>query len=407
MPRIAKELTAAAVAKLKEPGRYRVGGVRGLQLRVTDTGTRLWIYRVMVAGKRRDIGLGNLQDVSLSQARDAARAMGDSVRKGIDPRPTPAPAPALPPKRNLFKVVADEMIAAKKAEWRNDKHKAQWTNTLTTYAYPTMGEMDVADIELTHVLDVLKPIWTKKTETATRVRGRIEAVLDYATVHNWRSGDNPARWKGLLDKVLPAPAKVAKAVHHPAMPIDDTPDFMATLKGVTGSSSLALQLLILTATRSGEVRAARWPEFDLEEGVWTIPAERMKAKVEHRVPLSTQALHLLSLVPKIAGTDFLFTSPKGGCISDMAMTTLMRKRNLVYVPHGFRSTFRDWAGDHTQYPREILEAALAHTIGNKVEAAYRRKDALERRRPLMQDWADFLSPISPAAKAQDQKGATQ
>lgn len=404
MPKIAKELTVAAVAKLREPGRYRVGGVQGLQLRVTDTGTRLWVYRVVVAGKRRDIGLGNLQDVTLSQARDAARDMGRSIRSGVDPKP--AKAPVVAQSRNLFKIVAHDMIAAKKAEWRNEKHKAQWTNTLTTYAYPTLGEMDVSEIGLSHVLDVLKPIWTTKTETATRVRGRIESVLDYATVHNWRSGDNPARWKGLLDKVLPAPGKIAKAVHHPAMPIDDTPKFMQSLVSVIGSSSLALQLLILTATRSGEVRAARWEEFDLEEGVWTIPAERMKAKVEHRVPLSTQALHLLSVVPKIKDTEFLFTSPKGGCISDMAMTTLMRKRGLSYVPHGFRSTFRDWAGDHTQYPREVVEAALAHTIGNKVEAAYRRKDALERRRPLMQDWADFLAAISPAAKDQAQTSST-
>lgn len=405
MPKIAKELTAAAVAKLREPGRYSVGGAKGLQLRVTDTGTRLWIYRVVVSGARRDIGLGNFADVTLSEARDAARDMGRSVRQGVDPKPKVVQAPIIAKSRNLFKAVANEMIAAKKAEWRNEKHKAQWTNTLKTYAYPTLGEMDVSEIKLSHVLDVLKPIWTTKTETATRVRGRIESVLDYATVHNWRGGDNPARWKGLLDKVLPAPAKVAKAAHHPAMPIDDTPKFMQSLSSVTGSSSLALQLLILTATRSGEVRAAQWNEFDLEEGVWTIPAERMKAKVEHRVPLSTQALHLLSLVPKIKDTEFLFTSPKGGCISDMAMTSLMRKRNLAYVPHGFRSTFRDWAGDHTQYPREVMEAALAHTIGNKVEAAYRRKDALERRRPLMQDWADFLAATSPAATSPDPTSA--
>lgn len=390
MPKRAKELTAVAVSKLREPGRHAVGGVEGLHLRITDVGTRLWVCRIMVSDKRRDIGLGNFEDVTLSQARDKARDVRRAARLGEDPAPRPVrPEPVKP--RHLFKTAAAELIASKQGAWKSDKHKAQWSATLEAYAEPVLGEMDVADIKLSHILDVLQPIWSTKTETATRVRGRIEAVLDYATVREWRHGDNPARWKGLLDKVLPAPLKVSKPAHHKAMPIEEVSAFMGALEGAKGTSALALRLLILTAARSGEIRGALWSEFDLKEGIWTIPAERMKAGAEHRVPLSKQALHLLSTVPRIRDNDLVFPSATGdGSISDMSMTALLRKRGMDYVPHGFRSTFRDWAGDHTEYPRELIEAALAHTIENKVEAAYRRKDALERRRPLMQDWANFL-----------------
>lgn len=224
-----------------------------------------------------------------------------------------------------------------------------------------------------------------------RVRGRIESVLAYAAVHEWRSPVNPAQWKGMLDKILPEPGKVKKVEHHKAMPVAEIPAFIQHLESVSGAPSLALQLLVLTATRSGEVRAARWGEFDFEDGVWTIPKERMKAGVEHRVPLSKQALHLLSKVPRMAGVDYLFPSARGEKpISDMAMTMQMRRYGVDYVPHGFRSAFRDWGGDETDFPRDLLELALAHTLESKVEAAYRRSDALERRRPLMQAWADRL-----------------
>lgn len=408
MPKRAKELSAAAVSKLREPGRYPVGGVEGLQLRVTDAGTRLWICRITVDGKRRDIGLGYFEDVTLSQARDAAREKRRSLRLGLDlglptigERAKPAPAPV--PVKHLFSVVAAEFIDSKREGWRNDKHIDQWKNTLETYAYPVIGNMDVADIELAHVLEVLRPIWSTKTETASRLRGRIEAILGYASVHEWRKGENPAQWRGLLDKVLPQPDKLKKRNHFPAMPVEDVPGFMSRLRAVQGAAAQALMLLILTGARSGEVLGARWSEFDLTDFVWTVPADRMKAGVEHRVPLSRQAVQLLSEIPRFAGTDLLFPSRSGDKpISNMSMTMLMRREQLEYVPHGFRSTFRDWAGDHTEYPRDILEAALAHTIGNKVEAAYRRKDALERRRPLMQDWADCLVPIPPAAISQGQ-----
>ncbi|MET3512795.1 integrase [Pseudacidovorax sp. 1753] len=396
MPKIARELTAAAVAKLREPGRYPVGGVQGLHLRITPAGTRLWIYRAMAAGKRLDVGLGNMEDMSLSQARDAAIERRRMIRAGADPRPAPrvavqtAGAPS-----HQFKVAAEEYIESKREGWKNAKHAAQWAATLEAYAYPLLGEMNVADIEPSHVLEVLKPIWTEKTETATRVRGRIEAVLDYATaVKKWRVGDNPARWKGGLEMILPEPKKVRKVSHHEAMPIDDTPAFYRSLQAANGIGALALQLLILTAARSGEARGARWSEFDLGKRVWTVPAARMKADVEHSIPLSEQALHLLSRIPRLDGQDFLFPSVKEDAetISDMTITKVLRDRKLTCVPHGFRSTFRDWVGEHTSYPRDLAEMALAHTIENKSEAAYRRMRALERRRPLMQDWADFLAP---------------
>jgi len=394
MPKIIRELTAAAVAKLRQPGRYSVGGADGLMLRITNVGSRLWVCRLMINGKRRDVGLGRYEQVSLSQARDAARALHLDVRRGIDPTASREPMPATPTSMNLFKDAATEFVASKQVEWKNSKHTDQWSSTLRTYVYPVLGDMCVADIALSHVLEILQPIWIDKTETANRVRGRIEAILDYATVQGWRSGDNPARWKGLLDKVLPTPAKLKKTKHHAAMPAHETPTFMQTLQSIHGLAALALQLLILTATRSGETRAAKWCEFDLKAGVWTIPASRMKAGRDHSVPLSEQAQQLLAAIPRFGdGTDFLFSNTRGtGVLSDMAMTQTMRRLGLKYVPHGFRSTFRDWAGDSTEYPRELAEAALAHTLQNKVEAAYRRKTALERRRALMQDWADYLLP---------------
>lgn len=404
MPKFAKELTAAAVAKLREPGRYPVGGAAGLQLRVTEAGSRLWVHRITVDGKRRDIGLGRFEDVSLSEARELARDKNRMVRLGMNPLPLPVPKPIVVAMRK-FRDDAQEYVESKRDGWRNEKHKAQWTSTLETYAYPLIGDKASGEIGVDDVLRVLKPIWSTKTETATRLRGRIESVLGYAAVRDGREGINPASWRGVLDKILPAPDKVRKRKHHPAMPIGQAPGFMRELQEIPGMSALALRFTILTAARSGETRGATWSEIDLGAGIWTVPGERMKAGVTHRVPLSNQALALLKAMPRIAGTDLVFPSPRGGQLADMSMTALMRRKNLEYVPHGFRSTFRDWAGDHTEYARDVVETALAHTVGNQTEAAYRRSDALERRRPLMQDWADYLDsthPVDHAASARDQ-----
>ena len=288
----------------------------------------------------------------------------------------------------------------KSGEWKNPKHRQQWENTLTQYAYPHMGNLSVEEIDLPHVLACLEPIWRSKTETATRVRGRIESVLDWATVRKYRSGDNPARWKGHLDKVLPSPKKVSETEHHRALPIDGMPAFMADLRQRDGIAARALEFTVLTAARSGEVRGAPWAEIDLEAKVWTVPKERMKIGKEHRVPLNTQAIKLLEAMPRIEGTELVFPAPRGGQLSDMALTALTRRMNFrddagrVCVPHGFRSSFRDWVFERTDYPRDLAEAALAHALENKVEAAYRRGDALERRRAMMQAWANYCEGVA-------------
>lgn len=394
MPKKAKHLTDRAVAAIKEPGRYAVGGVDGLHIRVTDGGAKSWILRVQVGDKRRDLGIGNYPMVSLARARDEAYEYRKRIRDGVDPlaqkREIRSALRAQQAGEKTFKECAEAYIEAKAIEWKNPKHRQQWENTLATYAYPKIGAMVVADIALPQVLSVLEPIWTDKTETASRLRGRLESILDWATVRQYRNGDNPARWKGHLDTILPARGKVQKIEHHPAMTIDDTPAFWRALGVKDGMSIRALQFVILTAARSGEVRGATWDEIDLDAAVWTIPGDRMKAGREHRVPLSKQAVALLKSLPRLDGSPYVFFAPKGGQLSDMALTAVMRRMDLTAVPHGFRSTFRDWAGERTNYPREMAEQALAHTLRDKTEAAYRRGDALERRRAMMQDWANFL-----------------
>lgn len=390
MPKVAKELSALAVSRLKAQRRHAVGGAAGLHLRITGT-ARTWLLRVNVGSKRRDIGLGHYPSISLADARAAAHRVREQVRVGIDPSAERAAARSAlatqQASQRTFSQCCDGFLRSKAAEWRNAKHAAQWASTLKTYAYPVVGTMFVGDIGLPQVRQILDPIWDTKTETASRLRGRIEAVLDYAAVQGYRSGDNPARWKGHLDKLLPAPGKIAKIQHHPAMPAHEVAEFMRSLRESSALGAHALRFLILTAARSGEVRGAKWEEIDKENQVWIIPEERMKAHREHRVPLTKQALEALPL----QGTSpFIFSGGKGKPISDMTLTATLRRRGLKkYVPHGFRSTFRDWCGEHTNYPRELAEAALAHSLESKVEAAYRRGDALERRRPLMQDWADF------------------
>lgn len=393
MPKIAKQLSDRAVAAIKAEGRHPVGGVPGLMLRVTDTGHRGWVLRVKVGEQRRDMGLGAYPAVGLADARERAREIHSTVRRGEVPT-TPAQqrrqAIALSTVHKTFQQCAEAFMAAKAGEWDNPKHRQQWENTLTTYAYPFIGAMDVADIDLPHVLECLNPIWTTKTETATRVRGRIESVLDFATARKYRQGENPARWKGHLDTMLPKPTKLKKVEHHPALPIDDMPAFMVGLRLLEGVAARALEFAILTAARSGEVRGATWDEFDMDAAVWTVPAERMKTKKEHRVPLVAAALNVLKDMRLIAEGPLVFPGTKGQPLSDMSMTAVLRRMEVDAVPHGFRSTFRDWAGDRTHYARDLAEAALAHALPNAVEAGYRRSDALEKRREMMQAWEKFI-----------------
>jgi integrase len=395
MAQKAAELGALAVQRLNEPGLHFVGGVAGLALQVKATASRSWILRATVGGKRRDIGLGGFPDVTLAQAREKARALREQVRQGIDPvaerRAAIGRLKAEQAAAMTFEKAARTYVEAHEASWRNPKHAQQWRSTLEQYAYPVMGSALLRDIELRHVMAVLSPIWQEKTETASRLRGRIERVLDWATVCGHREGLNPARWKGHLDKLLARPAKIAKIEHHAALPVTEVGDFMARLCKAEGVGARALEFTILTAARSGEVRGATWSEIDLDEAVWTVPAERMKAGREHRVPLTPSAVALLKALPRMAGTDHVFVAARGGRLSDMTLTAVLRRMGVDAVPHGFRSTFRDWAAECTNHAREVAEMALAHTIENKVEAAYRRGDLFTKRRRLMEDWAAFCA----------------
>ena len=393
MPKILPQLSDRTVAAIKNAGRHPVGGVPGLFLRVTDTGHRGWVLRIMVGAQRRDLGLGAYPSVSLAEAREIARQIRDDVRHGREPlAPSKASRAALISKaatEKTFQWCTTEFLRAKSGEWKNAKHRQQWENTLETYAMPHLGHLAVSAIDLPHVLECLRSLWDEKTETASRLRGRIESVLDWATVSKYRSGENPARWKGHLDKVLPAPTKIQKVKHHEAISVDQLPPFMVELRKQVGLAPRALEFVILTAARSGEVRGATWNELNLEEATWIVPAERMKAGVEHRVPLSKAAVELLRALPRLEGSNLVFPGSKKQPLSDMAMTAVMRRMKRTAVPHGFRSTFRDWAGEKTNYPRELAEQALAHALESKVEAAYRRGDALEKRRPMMESWATY------------------
>lgn len=389
------KLTQLQVDKQKTKGVYPDGA--GLYLNVTIGGSKSWLYRYMLAGKQHWMGLGSYPDVSLAEAREKAADARKMTRQNIDPLAEKRQATniirASIAKAMSFDKAAEQFIDAHKSGWKNEKHIDQWRNTLATYASPVIGNLDVSMIETSHVMKILEKdnFWHEKTETAHRVRGRIESVLDWATARKYRSGENPARWKGHLDKLLPARTKVKRTEHHAALPWAEIGAFMADLRQQAGIAARAVEYTILTAARSGEVRGATWDEIDLAAGVWIIPADRMKAKKEHRVPLSTKALALLAEQKKLFPEGFVFPGAKEGKpLSDMSLTAVLRRmdRNEITV-HGFRSTFRDWAAESTAYPGEMVEMALAHTIGNKVEAAYRRGDLFEKRRRLMQDWSDF------------------
>ena len=411
MPKKAKELTALDVKRLAHPGRginsvFPVGGVAGLLVQITPAGSKSWILRATVGAKRRDIGLGGYPDVSLAQARERGREARDMIRRGIDPveqRKAARAALTAQQKRGLtFAAAVDRYCAAKLGELSNEKHGAQWRSTLDTYAAPALGDLLVGDIAVSDVQRALEPIWTTKTETASRLRGRIEAVLAWATVAGHRAGDNPARWKGNLDAILPKPGKVAKVEHHPALAMADAPSWFADLRKRDGTATRALEFMALTAARSGEVRGAAWAEFDLVAALWTIPAARMKAGREHRVPLTDAALSLLESMPRVGNSPYVFPATRGGMLSDMALSACMRRINAARaggyldprsgrpaVPHGLRSTFRDWTAEKG-LARDMAEIALAHTVGSDVERAYRRSDMLDRRRQMMAEWGAFL-----------------
>jgi integrase len=403
MARMIEKLSPMKVQKLKAPGMYGDGA--GLYLNVGPTGGKSWIFRFMIGGQAREMGLGPLHTIGLSEARDRARECRKLQLDGIDPleaRVAKRTARRLKASSAItFRDCADKYITSNRAGWRSEKHAAQWDATLTAYAYPTIGGLPVGEIETGHVTRILEPIWTTKPETASRVRGRIEAVLDYARTHRWRDGENPARWKGHLENVLPKRSKVAAVEHHAALPWAEIGGFMESLEAAEGMSALALRFAILTAGRTSEVLGATWGEFDLQATTWTVPASRMKGGREHRVPLSDGALGVLHEAGKMrerADDDgFVFPGAKvGKSLSNMALLmTLRRLGRDDLTAHGFRSTFRDWAAE-TGRAADIAEAALAHVVGDKTVAAYQRGDLLERRRRLMDDWAAYCEKAEPA-----------
>ena len=395
MARKVERLKPLAVEKLKKPGMYPDG--KGLYLRITDSGAKSWIFRFMLSGRAREMGLGgyNRQSNALADAREAVAEYHKLLRAGTDPiehKKAQTAARNLEDARSkTFDQCAADYIQAHRAGWSNEKHAKQWENTLATYASPTLGKLAVQDIDISLILRVLEPIWKTKTETATRVRGRIESVLDWATVRGYRQGENPARWKGYLNKALPKPNKVRTIQHHPALPYEDIPKFMPELAGHKGVSARALEFTILTASRTGEVLPAKWDEFDLTKKIWTVPKERMKAREEHRVPLATRALAILSELEKTATSEYVFPSTRyNRHLSKMAMSSVVKRMGRKGITvHGFRSTFRDWVAERTNAPNQVAEAALAHSIGNRVEAAYRRRDLLAKRAKLMEDWSRY------------------
>lgn len=393
-------LTALQVQKLSKPG-YHADGA-GLHLCVKATGGKSWIFRYRYGGKEREMGLGPLHTVSLAEAREKALAQRKMLLDGVDPL---AAKQASEVQRKLaeasvitFDTAATSYIASHRAGWKNEKHAEQWTNTLTTYASPVFGSLPVADITTPLVLRVLEPIWNTKTETASRVRGRVEKILDWCKTQGYRTGDNPAAWRGHLENLLSAPQKTKKVEHHPALPWREIGAFMQALRTMPGAAALATEFIILTNCRTSEAIEARWAEIDMGEKRWTIPASRMKAAKEHTIPLSDAALAVLQrLKAETKEGEFVFPGGKKNTpLSNMACLALLKRmgRSDLTV-HGFRSSFRDWAGEATAHPREVIEHAMSHQLKDKAEAAYQRGSLLERRRVLMADWANYCA--QPAA----------
>jgi integrase len=408
---------SAQFVRTAEPGRYCDGD--GLYLLVKKSGARFWVFRYKVNGsKLREAGLGRAgagrNSVRLAEARERASTLFRQVKSGIDPlsarEATAAAAKAAAQdaavKRVTFREAAQRFIDGHTPSWRNPKHAAQWAATIETYANPVFGHLPVGDVATTHVLAAIERVWLSKPETASRLRGRIERILDFAKTRGWRAGENPAAWKGHLALTLPARSKVRKVEHHAALPWREIGDFMIALQDQQGVGARALRFAILTAARSGEVRGARWGEIDMSAATWIVPAERMKGGREHRVPMSKPTIEVLhEMAQARLSTDsgaLVFPGRDAGrLLSDMSLTAVLRRIGRGdLTAHGFRSSFRDWAAETTAYPTELVEMALAHAVGNKVEAAYRRGDLFEKRRRLMDDWAAYCSTTSDAHTGQ-------
>lgn len=407
MARQIGRLSALTVGKIKKKGLYPDGG--NLYLQVVVSGAKSWIFRYMIDGRARNMGLGALNSVSLAVARDKAADCRKLLSSGIDPlkarKDDQAKAQLIAARSKTFKQCAESYIDAHKVGWRNEKHIWQWGNTLSRFVYPVIGDTPVQDVDVALVTEILEPLWNTKTETASRVRGRMEVILDWATSREYRQGENPARWRGHLENLLPKRSKVQKVKHRPALTYSQIGDFITGLEKQGGTAALAMAFTILTAARTSEVIGATWNEFDLQKKTWTVPADRIKAGREHRVPLSEAALKILRTLKsqqEKTGNEktdnIIFPGQRQGKpLSNTAMLMLLRrmKRKDITV-HGFRSSFRDWAAEQTHFAREVAEAALAHVSGDKVEQAYMRSDLFEKRRQMMDAWARYCA--TPSAK---------
>jgi integrase len=395
---MAKITSALQANRQKKPGTYSAGD--GLYLQVTSPEIRSWIFRYQLNGRRREMGLGSYPLIGLADARERTRAARQDVKEGRDPiearKEAQAAATLAAARAMTFRACAEQYIEAHKAGWRSPIHAAQWPSTLEAYVYPVFGQIPVPDVDLALVMKVLQPIWTKKPETASRVRGRIEAILDWARARGYRTGDNPARWRGLLDQLLPPRAKVRKVKHHAALPFEELGAFIAELRKLDGIAPRALEFLILTAARTSEVTGATPDE--IKDGVWTVPADRIKAGREHRVPLSPRAVEILEQVAPLSGKYLFPGGRKGQPLSENGLLAVLDRmgRSDITV-HGFRSTFKDWASECTAYPNEVSEMALAHAIPSGVERAYRRGDLFAKRAKMMADWARFCGVPKPAS----------
>jgi integrase len=427
MARVAPTLSAKAIAGLKKTGFHAVGGVSGLYIQITKSKSsqtilyRSWVLRYSIGGTRKNMGLGAYEKVSLTAARNAAREAHALIAQGIDPviekKAAQIAATVSKAKQKTFEECAESYMATHLKTHRSVKHQKQWSSTLKKYAYPIIGKIIVGDITTAEIVSVLEQktskrgegvatgiFWEIKTETATRVRERIESILNYATVAGFFSGANPARWKGHLDALLPAPHKIRNIKHHDAMPYAEAATFLEKLRIKSAMGAKALEFLILTGVRSRSVRLAEWVEIDWKNKIWVIPAgHTKKGKREHRVPLVAQTIRILKSLPVIAGRETIFTSSKGSFISDSTLSKIMRDMrekgefDSIGVPHGFRSCFRDWAAEQTNYPEELRKVATMHTVGDAVQQAYQRTDLLEKRRRLMRDWANYLDTTSPSS----------
>jgi integrase len=402
MARAAERLSARTVQTVKDRGLHADG--KGLYLRIGPTGSKSWIYRYRTGDRQHDLGLGPYPDITLAEARERATEQRKLRLNGHDPlltrRASRDQARLTAAKAMTFRQCADGYIAAHRAGWRNAVHAGTWPQSLRDYVYPVFGDLPIQSIDIALVMRALEPIWNTKSETASRVRGRIERVLDWATARGYRTGENPARWRGHLENLLPAPRKVQRVEHHPALPYPEIAAFMADLHQLEGIAARALEFLILTAARSGEVIGAKWGEFNLAERLWTVPADRMKANREHRVPLCEPAMTILGQMAEVRTSDYVFPGRDGGRpISKIGLFYTLRRMNRGdLTAHGFRSSFRDWTAERTNFPAEVAEMALAHVVGDKVEAAYRRGDLFQKRRQLGDAWARFCTAPAMAGK---------